>query len=281
MHLDPSRRSHDLKADGLLDFLRYQARRHEGMLNLLLDEVDEVCTSKAFEYLGEAAKLGHCRLVLSGKAKLLDLMLFPASPLQHRLKLLKLSPLEEDSARALLLEPLQSLGFTLIEEAKLVNQIFHLTGCLPNLMQYFAEKLVSLALEEGRLEIHPAQVEALEWDFETAQFFLGPLLELRTVELRLLAFALLGEKTHEFNLDYARHLASRLGLTLDERETLLICNELIINNLLAWSKGSYHIANRALVDYARRTGILETGFREAQRAVLSSTRKTTQTPSKR
>src|SRR6185295_17598165 len=103
MHTDSSSRSHRMTADGLIDFLRRQRAMCGGPLELLLDEVDEVCHGLAFDRIGEAAKLGLCRLILCGRAELLDMMLSRTAPLAGRLDLLRPTPLEEAEARDLIL----------------------------------------------------------------------------------------------------------------------------------------------------------------------------------
>ncbi|MFL6335472.1 MAG: hypothetical protein ACJ754_19345, partial [Pyrinomonadaceae bacterium] len=101
MQLDPSSRSNRVEAADLVNFLRYQSGRKFGAPpDLLLDEVDEVCQGEAFQYLGEAAKLGFCRLILCGKGVLLKMMLNTKSPLDCRLDLLQLNPLAEHEAAA-------------------------------------------------------------------------------------------------------------------------------------------------------------------------------------
>lgn len=268
MKLEASRRGSEVTHTKLLDFLHYQRSKLGGTINLLLDEVDHVCFSEAFNVLGEAAKLEHCRLILIGKGELFR-MVTSEVQLKQRLQLLQLNPLDESAARSLLLTPLDDLGFEVTEPDRLVEQVFRLTGRLPHLIQFFARKLVELAIDEGVNAITAAQVEALRWDFETAQFFISPLQSefLEDAEVRLIAFLLLKEHTREFTPGQVRLLATRWGLPLDEMRALRICNELVIQNVLVWNKGSFQLANEALVDYARHLGILDSALESARRAI--------------
>jgi hypothetical protein len=269
MKMDASRRSYDVTANKLLDFLQYQRFQHGGPLNLLLDEVDNVCQSEAFSVLGEAAKLGHCRLILIGKGELLNAMLHNETQLKQRLQLLRLSPLDETDARSLLLEPLTDLGFRIEDPDKLVERIFRLTGRLPHLMQFFAKRLTEVAIDEERSEISAAQVEMLKWDFETAHFFLSPLEDkyLEDPEVRLIAFLLLKERPVDITPANVRSLARCWNLVFDEVHALKLCNELVIHNVLIWNRGAFQIANEALVDYARHFGILNGAIESAHRAL--------------
>jgi len=269
MKLDASRRSNEVTVDKLLDFLQYKHFQLGGPLNLLLDEVDNVCQSKAFSALGEAAKLGHCRLILIGKGELLNMMLYSETQLKQRLQLLRLSPLDESDARSLLLEPLTDLGFQVETPDKLVEHVLRLTGRLPHLIQFFAKRLVELAIEEKRGEISAAQVEMLKWDYDTAFFFLSPLDEkhLENHEVRLIALLLLKECPAEITPAKVRLLARRWDLTFDEVHALRLCNELVIHNVLVWNRAGFQIANEALADYARHFGLLNGAIEAARRAL--------------
>ena len=269
MKLEPSRRSNDVTFNKLLDFLQYQRFHLDGPLNLLLDEVDNVCQSDAFSILGEAARLGYCRLILIGKGELHSMMLYSETQLKQRLQLLQLSPLDKTAARSLLLEPLTDLGFRIEDPDKLVEHIFRLTGRLPHLMQFFARRLAELAIDEELREISEAQVETLKWDFETAQFFLSPLEDkyLESPEVRLIAFMLLKERPVEITPTKVCSLARRSGLVFDEIHALKLCNELVIHNVLVWNRGSFQIANEALVDYAQHFGLLNSSLDTARRAL--------------
>jgi hypothetical protein len=269
MKLDASRRSNEVTSGKLLDFLQYQRFQHGGPLNLLLDEVDQVCQSEAFSVLGEAAKLGHCRLVLIGKGELLNLMLYNETQLKQRLQLLRLNPLDEADARALLLEPLKDLGFQIENPDKLVERVFRLTGRLPHLMQFFARRLAELAIEEARSEIATAQVETLKWDYETALFFLSPLSEkfLENPEVRLTAYLLLKERPADITPTLVCSMLRSRDVTIDEMHALKLCNELVIHNVLIWNRGGFRLANEALVEYAQHFEILNGGLETARRAM--------------
>lgn len=269
MKLDASRRSNEVTVNKLLDFLQYHHFQLDGPLNLLLDEVDNVCQSEAFSILGEAAKLGHCRLILIGKGELLNMMLYSETQLKQGLQLLRLSPLGETASRRLLLEPLADLGFRIEDTDRLVEHVFRLTGRLPHLMQFFARRLAELAIDEEHSEISAAQVEMLKWDFETAHFFLSPLDEkyLENPEVRLIAFLLLKERPVEITPAKVRSLARRWGAVFDEVHALKLCNELVIHNVLVWNRSGFQIANEALVDYAQHFGLLNGAIETARRAL--------------
>jgi hypothetical protein len=259
MKIAPSKQSDRMLASGLLDFLKYQSYRHNGALDLLLDEVDEVCHGKAFNLLGEAAKDGYCRLVLCGKGMLLQTMLSDKSPLRSRLELVKLEPLDPGSARQLFLEPFKCLELQVSNEDELINHIFSLTGRLPHLLQLFGKRLATLAIEEKAKEITIEHVETLKWDFSIAQMFTDPLLRLADAEARLLGLLLIKDGRHEFSVPVIQQQAEQEKLSGSVQHVTKLCNDLVISNVLSWSGGKYCVANESLYGYASNLGLLAEG----------------------
>lgn len=258
MKIDPSKHSDRMMADGLLDFLRYQSYKNNHVpLDLLLDEVDEVCNGEAFRMLGEAAKLGYCRLALCGKSALLRMMLDKDSPLKGRLELIQLEPLDETSARRLILEPLRDLGIEISDPDLLINQIFRLTGRLPHLLQLYGKRLATLAIDENATMITANHIETLKWDFAVAQIFAEPLRNLSDPETKLIALLLLQNGSGEFSLQSVQKIAEKESLHYNLGQVIELCNDLVISNLLTWHSGRYRIANEALIDYVRHQGLLE------------------------
>jgi hypothetical protein len=269
--IESSQRSNRMTGSGLVDFLRYQQGLHKGPLDLLLDEVDEVCHSEAFEYLGEAAKLGYCRLALCGKGSLLKLMSTKKSPLEGRLELIRLEPLDPQAARKLILQPLADLGFQISEPDQLVERIFRLTGRIPHLIQLVCKQLATSAIEEGAETISVDRFEAVKWDFAIASVFTNPLRHLAnsaSPESYLLALMILRDGRREFPVQAIRALAAKQDLELDSLRTEELCNDLFINNILSWNQGKYCLANEGLKFYLSERGMLtDTALDEARRAL--------------
>ncbi len=257
MKIDSSRQSNRVQAKGLVDFLKYQAYRNDVALDLLLDEVDEVCSGSAFKLLGEAAKLGYCRLVLCGKASLLNLMLDEQSPLRGRVELLKLEPLEPADARLLLLEPFKDLGYEIEDPEMLVDRVFRYTGRFPHLLQLFGKRLAALMSEQGANLITVKDIETLKWDFTIAHIFTEPLRNLSNPEAIKLGLILLQDGRQEFSIGMIQEITRTEFVDFGHRELTKLCNELVINNVIAWNGWKYRIANEALYDYVKNLGLLE------------------------
>jgi hypothetical protein len=265
MKIESSSKSFKMTPDALLKFLVYHSKN--GPLDLLLDEVDHVCETDAFKALGAAARDGHCRLILCGKEALLKMALTENSLLGCRLILTQLEPLDETAATQLILRPLTDLGFEIIESEKIVEYILRWTGRLPYLLQYCGQKLANIAIDENADAISMDHVEALKWDFVTAQYFVKPLTDLGDPETRFIGLSLLKNDYKEFSVKAVSDLARRSGISLDTNRAREICNNLVINNVLAWNGGSYRIANDGLYFYALQAGYLDDALEEASELV--------------
>jgi UDP-2,3-diacylglucosamine pyrophosphatase LpxH len=263
MAIQASKQSDRMTAKGLVNFLRYMRSRLGGPIELLLDEVDGVCAGEAFQYLGEAAKMGLCRLVLCGKGELLKMMLSAKSPLDCRLDLIQLGPLDEESARALLLKPLEDLGFRLSDPDHILDEVLRLTGRLPNLIQYIGQKLAEFAIQEKTEVITREHMDKLRADFFIPQLFVKSLIDLEDPESRLIGLSLVDDGATNITASSLQGLGERHGLPFTSKRIMEIFVDLVINNVLVWNHGSYSLANEGLPFYARQTGYLSKALAEA------------------
>lgn len=270
MQIDPSKRSAEIKTADLLQFLCRERSRCDGPLEILIDEVDEACNGKAFEVLGDGARKGICRVLMTGRGVLLNLLLTQRSPFSCRLDLIRPEPLDESSAKRLILEPLADLGFNVEKPLHIVDRVFRLTGRLPHLLQFYGKKLAELAIDEKIDTISMVHVDRLQWEFETAQYFTSPLQDLANSENKRLALALLRDGRQEFSLSDIQETAHRMGVWLDPFQTIHACNDLVVNNILAWNSGLYRIANEALPHYAKELGLLNDSMERQPQSMRQS-----------
>jgi hypothetical protein len=183
-------------------------------------------------------------------------MLDPKSSFECRLELTRLEPLDEKSAIDLIEKPLIDMGFEMVEQEKIINRILTLTGRLPHLIHFFGDSLAKLSITDGTNAISLQQLEKVEGNFMTAQYFIKPINDLEDAEARLIALLLLKENYREFSVPLIQSLASKAGFELGYKRTFEICNDLVINNVLAWKNSSFCIANEGLHLYARKVGYL-------------------------
>ncbi len=255
--IDPSRRSNEMTIHDLAFFLRFQAHKLNGPVELFLDEVDRVCYLQVFEILTMSARRGFCRLVMCGRGSLLKTLMTESSPLNKRVELIRLLPLDEESASRLVMEPFQDLGFEVINPEKLLQQIFHWTGRLPHLLQFYGTRLTNLALAKGENIIAPELVDKVRSAFETVQLFAEQLEKLSDATTRLMAEHLLTDGRRHFTIPGVQEIGRQRGINLSNAQALEICNDLVISNVLMWHEDAYCVANQSLVHYARKMRLLD------------------------
>jgi len=270
MRIDPSSRSDRVTASDLLNFLKYQKGRHGAPLELLLDEVDGVCRSDAFKALAEAAKNELCRLVMCGRGELLKAMLDRESPLQSRAELIRVEPLEAEAAKALIRVPLTDLGFKIDQLDQLSEQLISLTGRLPHLIQHMCKALVEAAVEDKSDTITLSHLGRVKGDFLTAEFFINSIRDLSDPKEQLVALCLIAGGARHFTTEDVHKVALKEHLKLSFDAAHSLCNNLVINNVLAWDSGSYTLANEGLPFFAQQTGYLNGALADARATAAKS-----------
>jgi hypothetical protein len=258
VNIRATRRAERVTASDLTRFLRECRSESDGPLELLLDETDLVCEGEAFRQLGQSAKDGSVRLVLCGRKRLYDFASRESSPLGQRLVLMRLSPLSETEARALLLLPMRALGLSFWPEAELVRSILNRTGRLPHLIQYYAKHLVELTNDHGCDRITSDLIDELESREDFLEMFLAPLEELSGRPAYDLARALLRDGRGRFETADIRGVQGQLGRTMvDAAAVRREADELVVANLLSWDRGGYRVISPVMRDAAREAGFLD------------------------
>jgi hypothetical protein len=198
---------------------------------------------------------------------LLKAMLSPKSPLENRLELIRVEPLDEPSARKLILKPLTDLGFIINQRERILEQVLSLTGRLPNLIQYLGKELAVEAIKEKSETISPEHLQKVKDNFMTAEIFIESLIGLEDPKTRLVGLCLIGSDHQNFTIQSVQEVANKENLKLDVNMVHEICNNLVIHNVLSWNNGSYTIANEGLPFYARQIGYLDGAQADARKAV--------------
>jgi hypothetical protein len=242
--------------DTLAAFLNIQKELQGGPLELLIDEVDEVCFSNAFRMLIQAARDKLCRLVLCGRGNLLHAMLDDRHPLAGRVDLIRPEPLEQTEAARLVAEPLADFGLELEHASELHARIYHLTSGLPHLVQSIAHRLLQRAHQMEALTVTPVDLNQVEQDFMGHMVNLLPLRDLENDQSRLAALLLLEHNPKEVRVGILHDLLAGAGCQLELRQVQDILDDLVICNLLVWTRANYRLANPELSGHVRESGFL-------------------------
>lgn len=251
MQIEPSYRTYRDDFQDLARFFHRQFSRHGGTLELLLDEVDEACTTKIFSVLTDIAREGDIRLVLAGRGNLLRAIMDQGTPLAGRYCLLQPEPLQEEQARDLIKQPLRDLGLRFSDERESIEIICAQTGRLPNLLQFYGQRLAEIAMDKEVDILTPEHLEEIKWKFETVQLFKSPVMGLKDEAAKKLAIEILKCSPNQLTVNQAQKMLERKGHTVDYSQAQKLCNDLLIDNVLAWEKGHYRVATQALVEYAK------------------------------
>jgi hypothetical protein len=262
LRIDGSSKVSHLTCDRLEQFLAHQRSQHGRPVDLLLDETDEFLGLETFQSLGNAARKGLCRLVLAGRGNLLRTVLRKESRLHHRIELLRLDPLSDQEAESLFVRPMEDLGFEITNKRRVIEMVLGLTGKLPQYIQYYGRRICELSMESEGRAIGPALVYRVRDEFETMQMFSSPIFEVRDPRARFAGLALLGSGHRAITLPQIQEVLHNQGLPIKLDELWDVANELVIQNVLAWNRGKYQIANESLPYYAHMYDFFGSAMRE-------------------
>ncbi len=255
--IQEKQKTYTMTADKLCRFLKGQRQAHGGPLELVCDEVDEVCASDTFQLLAQSAKSGDVRLILCGRSpELLKLEFGTGSNACLRLQTLRPEPLDDVAARDLIRRPMADLGISLREESRLLEHICRVTGRLPHLLQYYGKHLVESAVEQSRDEVSMALVHCVESTYETLNFFVSPIHGLKDAGTKAIAVALLKDPRRQFTPEEIREVAIGLGQKPSIDEVYDNCNMLVMQNVLAWKDDQFHVACEGIRHFSRKAGLI-------------------------
>ena len=170
--------------------------------------------------------------------------------------MLRLGPLADKEAKDLISLPLEELGIVLEDKAALIHRVFHHTGKLPLLIQYYCQSLVELTIDRNLSTISCALLNELEEEGEFRQYFLSPILQLHHPDIRALALGIIATFKTSFTTAQAAELAQALGHGGDLSSVRRTCDELVVQNILVWEHANYRVANQALRRFAHQAGLL-------------------------
>jgi hypothetical protein len=287
MRMDGSSYANRVQISNFPQFLKYLRSKLGQLPNIVLDETDELSQSAVFRQLSTLSKNKFCRIIFCGRGKLLNAALESPSMLGGRFELVRLKALAPAVARRLLVEPLNDLGIATDRSVEAIERVLTLTGCLPHQVQFFGQRLSELCIREKTTMISMAQVDLLQWDFETAQYFASPLADISSPEGKLVALSILKKRLKSINYASVSELAREHGVSLSLADTKRVCNDLVICNILTWTgdslqsiretaepstaQATFCISSEALSDYAEKMGYLTHGLQEVKQLIHKKT----------
>lgn len=154
-----------LRADSPAHFFESVMARTTAHQIFLFDEVDRFITQEnqtGFQFCEVMRALsiqGRASFVLAGYQALYEATQVPNHPLRNFGEVIDLQPLDPDSAKRMILEPLRGFLLSLADEAATVDWLQEQTGCRPHLLAVSGRAILSLAqkLKADKLQLADIQ----------------------------------------------------------------------------------------------------------------------------
>jgi hypothetical protein len=243
-------------------------------LLLLFDELDAVVEADYaaegwpfFRMLKEAASAGYVRLCFAGYRSMARLTHDgsarrvvergeSSSPFYGALTPLRLMPLSRPEADSLITSPFRALEIHLADEGRLKEELWIATKGFPFMVQFYGERLFSLAMHRTPYAIEPGDVDSVNRSHDLTRF-----LELHFLDNtrrgdapvkseRLCAYLHATKSGGQLwtNGDFLKQCQDAgLSLTVDELSEAL--ENLVDANVLEWEENRYRITFESLARF--------------------------------
>lgn len=228
-------------------------------LLLFLDETDGLIEADAvrgwpfFRLLAEAMDKGYVRLVLAGFKSVVrltdqqvadDKSAVP-SPLFQSLLPIPLTPLSQNEARELMMDPLSNAGMNIVSPDEFFSKVWQYTAGFPFFVQFFGVQLYSRAAAKGNC-LNAADVDDIAEGREIHTFLLEHFMQntrdvdrVSTLE-RLIVFTMIHSQKNVWVEGDFIEIASQYGKRIDDIPRAF--RNLVMTGLLELSSDQYRIA---------------------------------------
>lgn len=147
--------------------LKIIGKRYRGKVVIFLDEIDDfIKVDSEYNYsilkqLHEAALNRWCRIVVAGYRDLSDLCIGADSVFHALIKPLRISVLDDESARDLIRKPMQELGLEYADSG-VIDHILRTTGRHPAFLQYYCGLLAQVVGASSLTQVSDEHLVELE-----------------------------------------------------------------------------------------------------------------------
>lgn len=126
---------------------------------------------------------GRASFILAGHQELHEATQIADHPLRNFGQLLRLEPLDRDSAAQMILEPMEALGLRFSEQAETVDWLRDQTGCRPHLLAHVCWAVVSMRRPSGSPALCLAEIKAEVLSFQSLHAAFGAWIDARVQPL--------------------------------------------------------------------------------------------------
>ncbi|HAW50594.1 TPA: hypothetical protein DCX16_06570 [bacterium] len=218
-------------------FLRIISEKYRKKITFFLDEIDSLLyydrlrANIWLKTLRVSFQEGYCRYIVSGFRELFSEQKRLDSPLFNFMQPIRISVLDEESAKNLIVEPMSGLGVTFVDKKRIAEEILYQAGCHPNIIQFHCSRLIKLLDEKERFELCLKDVEEVKNSLEFEDFIAGTFLEIADSLEKLIIFLVL-ETNEKITDEFIDRRLKEKGIFLDFSELKRKMDDLEIANIL-------------------------------------------------
>ncbi|MGA1823706.1 MAG: TniB family NTP-binding protein [bacterium] len=236
----------DLEIEDINDFKSHIincCKKENLKISLFLDEIDGMLAVDKdkngilFNTFKSLYQEKYLTLVIAGYEELFFMTKNIQSPLFNFLEVIKLTPLDHDSAAKLITEPMGELGIEFEDKYKTVRAIREVTSCFPNLIQHLCGQLIKLIGSKNKRKISLSDVEEIiemsEFQNNIVDMFfqhldaIGKIIVLLTMDLT------------EFDSIQIDNKLRAIGIELEHAELSEELDKIVLGSLIKKEKSTY------------------------------------------
>lgn len=222
-----------------------------GTVIILLDEIDALLSydllsqEKLFRVFRALSQEQYCRFVFCGERILYTRLHAPDSPLFNFCDTIHLSYLDEQSARRIILEPMQAMGIILEDQETLVREIMDLSSCHPNIVQYICQRLIIQINRRGARRITMADLEAVRHSSQFSEYFTEVTWGNATALEKIVSLLMIDQGP--FTLTDIKAFLTRAEVAVPQADLEEAIRDLVLYSILRKNGQYYEFANQGFL----------------------------------
>jgi len=251
--------------------LRYRRQHQDGLIVLLLDEVDKLLSydqhrqTRLFRVFRALSQEGLCRFVFCGERQLNAGLHDPNSPLFNFCSIMRLSYLSTRDATRIIQEPMAAMGMVFEDAIALLDGIIAVSSCHPNIVQAVCQMLIVRANVRGDRIIRLDDLARLRTSDEFRELFLEVTWGNATPLERLISVVMV--PTPQFAVHDVQEALAAHGCVVPAAAVEAALEGLCLISMLQKERDRYSYAARSFPDIMHQSRLAE-GLVEGLREVV-------------
>lgn len=221
----------DSTLEGLKHVLAMHKSRGAGLVELIIDEVDEHIHLSAMKALVDLARRGFLRLILAGRWNLCREVRHGTDGTFDRMQTIMLESLSPAEADDLLLQPLRDMRIDIKTAEPALKAAMRDLAFVPSSLHEFGHNLVDIVRRGDRI-ITADLVNVVTGQIAKARRINGVLNDLSSDTARVAALLLLLNPVEELDPSRMKGILETKGVLINVSKAAEICDELVILHAL-------------------------------------------------